>query len=74
MFSSKFNRGHREDGRLGSLKNFKTPILKYIENYFHEVTHLVLEPHQNFLFQNISTNTVTRDVQSFGRNGPLLAG
>ena len=31
-----------------------------------------LEPHHFFL--NISTNTVTRGIQSFGRNGPWRAG
>ena len=30
--------------------------------------------HPVFSFQNISTNTVARDVQSFGRNGLWLAG
>ena len=37
-----------------------------IENSFHKVTHTGLEPHQFFSFENISTNTVARDVQSFG--------
>ena len=59
-------RGHCEGGRLGLVKNFKTPFLQDIENSFHEVTHIGLEPHQFFSFQNISTNTVARDVQSLG--------
>ena len=68
------NRGHREGGRLGSVKNFKTPISKDISNSFHEVTHIGLESHQFFSFQNISTNTVTRDGKSFGKNELWLAG
>ena len=52
----------------------KRHFFKDIANSFHEVTHLSLEPHQFFSFQNISTNTVARDVQSFGQNGLWLAG
>ena len=44
------------------------------ENSFHEVTHIDLEPHQIFSFQNISTNTVAKGVQSFGPTGLWLAG
>ena len=44
------NRGHREGGLLGLAKKFQTPFLKDIENSFHEVTHLGLEPHQFFSF------------------------
>ena len=62
MFSSKFNRGHREDGRLGSLTNFKAPILKYIENSFHEVTHIGLEPTQFFPFK------ISQQIQSQQRS------
>ena len=32
------------------------------------------EPHQNFFRKKIPTNAVARAVQSFGRNGPWLAG
>ena len=32
------------------------------------------EPHQFFSFWNISTNMVARGIQSFGQNGPWLAG
>ena len=67
-------RGHREGRHLSLVKNFKAPFFKDIENSFLEVTHIGLEPHQFFSFKNISTNTVARDVQSFGRNGPWLAG
>ena len=49
----------------------KGHFLKDIENSFQEVTHIGLEPHQFFL---TSTNTVTRDVESFGQNGPWQAG
>ena len=52
----------------------KRQFLRDIKNSFHQVTHTGLEPHQFFSFWNISTNTVARDVQSFGQNGPLLAG
>ena len=42
--------GHLEGGRLGSAKNFKTPIFEDISNFFHEVTHIGLETHQFFSF------------------------
>ena len=45
-----------------------------IKNSFQWVIENGLKPTQFFSFQNISTNTVARDVQSFGRNGPWLAG
>ena len=48
-------------------KNSKRHFLKDIENSFHQVTQIGLEPHQY-------TNTVARDVQSFRQNGPWLAG
>ena len=37
-------------------------------------TGIGLEPNQNFFQKKIPTNTVARAVQSFGQNGPLLAG
>ena len=48
----------------------KHHFLRDIENSFHEVTHKGQESHQFFSFQNISTNTLARGVQSFGQNGP----
>ena len=51
-------------------KNSKSHFFGDIKNSFHEVTHIGLEPHQFFSFQNISTNTLARGVQSFGQNGP----
>ena len=60
--NAKLCRGHHEGGHLGSAKILKCHFLKDIENSFHEVTHIGLEPHQFFSFQNISTNTVARDV------------
>ena len=33
-----------------------------------------LEPHNFFSVRNTSINTVARGVQSFGKNGPWLAG
>ena len=59
---------------LARQKNSKRHFLKDIENSFHQVNHIGLEPHQNFSFWNISTHTVARDVQSFSKNGPWLAG
>ena len=47
---TKVRHGHREGGRLGLVKNFKTPFLKDIENSFLQVTHIGLEPHQFFSF------------------------
>ena len=44
------NHGHLEGGRLGLAKKFKTPFFEDIENSFHEVTHIGLEPHQFFSF------------------------
>ena len=55
-------------------KNQKRHFFRDIGNSFHEVTQIGLEPHQIFSFWNISTNTVARGVQSFGQNGPWLAG
>ena len=66
--------GNSEGGLLTHSKNSKTPFFKGIENSFHEFTHIGLEPHQIFSFYNISTNTVARDIESFGRNRPWLAG
>ena len=72
--TDKLGCGHRENGHLTWWKISKHHFLKDIENSFHEVTHIGLEPHQFFSFKNISTNTVARDIQSFGWNGPWLAG
>ena len=58
---------------LDRQKNSKCHFFKDIANSFHEVTHIGLEPHQFFSFKNISTNTVARDVQSFGQNALWLA-
>ena len=52
----------------------KRYLLKDIENSYHEVTHIGLEPYQYFSFQNFSTNTVARDIKSQGQNGLWLAG
>ena len=49
--TGELNRGHREGGRLGSAKNFKCHFLRDIENSFHEVTHMGLEPHHLILFK-----------------------
>ena len=52
----------------------KRHFLRDIEKSFQEVTPIGPEPHQFFSFWNISTNTIARGIQSFGRNGPWLAG
>ena len=39
-----------------------------------QVTGICLKTTQFFSFQKISTNTVARGIQSFGRNGPWRAG
>ena len=60
---SEFSRGHREGGRLGLAKKFKTPFLKDIESSFHEVTHIGLEPHQFFFLF-----TISQQIQSLERS------
>ena len=61
-------------GQLTRSKILKTPFFKDISNSFHRVTRYGLKPLQFFSFENISTNTVARGIQSFGQNGPWLAG
>ena len=52
----------------------KRRFFQDIKNSFQWVIGNGLKPTQFFSFQNTSTNTVARDVQSFGQNGPWLAG
>ena len=52
----------------------KRHFFEDIWNSFHEGTQMGPEPHQLFSFWDISTNTVARDIQSFGQNGPWQAG
>ena len=59
---------------LARQKNSKRHFLRDISKSFQEVTPMGPEPHQFFSFSNISTNMVARGIQSFGRNGPWLAG
>ena len=59
---------------LARQKNSKRHFLEDISKSFQEVTPMGPEPHQFFSFSNISTNMVARGIQSFGRNGPWLAG
>ena len=59
---------------LARQKNSKRHFLEDISKSFQEVTPMGQEPHQFFSFSNISTNMVARGIQSFGRNGPWLAG
>ena len=74
ILSTGLIRGRREDGRLGRQKNQKRHFLRDISKSFQEVTPMGPEPHQFFSFSNISTNWVARGIQSFGQNGPWLAG
>ena len=62
----------RWTGKL--LKNLKTPFFQDIQNSFQWPTGIGPEPHQNFFRKKIPTNAVARAVQSFGGNGPWLAG
>ena len=55
-------------------KNQKRHFFRDFEKSFQEVTPIGPEPHQFFSFWNISTNKIARGIQSFGRNGPWLAG
>ena len=52
----------------------KRHFFQDIQNSFQWATGIGLEPHQKNFRKKISTNTVARAVQNFGRNGPLLAG
>ena len=52
----------------------KCHFFQDIQNPFQWATGIGLEPHQNFYRKKIPTNLVTRVVQNFGQNGPLLAG
>ena len=56
-------------GRKTRSKNFKTPFFQDIQNSFHGVADIGLEPHQKIFFENISTNMVARGVGSFGTLG-----
>ena len=60
--------------QLAFQKISKRHFLRDIEISFQEVTPIGSEPHHFFPFQNISTNIVARGIQSFGQNGPWLAG
>ena len=61
------------DGRL-VWKNSKRHFFQDIKKSFHGATQIVPKPHQIFFWKNISTNMVARGVQSFGWNGPVVAG
>ena len=55
-------------------KNSKRHFLGDISKSFQKVIPMGPEPHHFFSFSNIATNMVARGIQSFGRNGPWLAG
>ena len=50
-------------------KNFKTPVFQDIQDSFHGVADMGLEPHQKIFWKNISTNMVARGVLSFATLG-----
>ena len=52
----------------------KSHFFQDTPNSFQWATGIGLEPHQKIFRKKNPTNTVTRAVQNFGRNGPLLAG
>ena len=56
-------------GRKTRSKNFKHHFFQDIQNSFHGVADIGLEPHQKNFFENISTNMVARGVGSFGTLG-----
>ena len=72
--SNTLTHGRREGGHLGSAKKFKMPFFKI---YFKILSRGYSNGSRTspfFSFSNISTNMVARGIQSFGRNGPWLAG
>ena len=62
------------DGPASFWKIWKRRFFQDIQNSFQWPTGIGPEPHQNFFRKKIPTNAVARAVQSFGRNGPWLAG
>ena len=56
------------DGRLVP-KISKRHFFQDIQNSFHGVADIGLEPHQKIFFENISTNMVARGIGSFGTLG-----
>ena len=56
------------DGRLVP-KISKRHFFQDIQNSFHGVADIGLEPHQKIFFENISTNMVARGIRSFGTLG-----
>ena len=55
------------DGRL--VKISKRHFFRDIQNSFHGVADIGLEPHQKFFFEKISRNMVARGIGSFGTLG-----
>ena len=62
------------DGPASFWKIWKRRFFQDIQNSFQWPTGIGPEPHQNFFRKKIPTNAVARAVQSFGQNGPWLAG
>ena len=56
------------DGRLIP-KISKSHFFRDIQNSFHGVADIGLEPHQKNSFEKISTNMVARGIGSFGTLG-----
>ena len=56
------------DGRLVP-KISKRHFFQDVQNSFHGVADIGLEPHQKIFFENVSTNMVARGIGSFGTLG-----
>ena len=56
------------DGRLVP-KISKRHFFRDIQNSFHGIADIGLEPHQKNFFEKISTNMVARGIGSFGTLG-----
>ena len=52
-------------GRKTRSKNFETPFFQDIQNSFHGIADIGLEPHQKFFFEKISKIKATSRILSF---------
>ena len=72
--SDNFSRGHCEGGPTARSKKFITPFFKIYWKILSRGYSNGSRTSPFFSFWNISTNMVARGIQSFGQNGPWLAG
>ena len=56
-------------GLITRSKNFKMPFFWNIQNSFHGVADIGLEPHPENFFEKISMNMVATGIGSFGTLG-----